>query len=328
MAKFDSFFYHEAAVPYFIHKIQIVRLLLCFMAAILSFEALNEIFNHQLLYPPQNDLLKNLALLKFLFSLLPPVLWSSLFRDPNSIFGFRRPSQGYRRAVYTTSLCSTLPCLSVYIITIIVILSSTDQGAGGQYLALFNNVMVMTIFYFMVNHFFLGDDDDGRHYEPTRAPSKTNDSLPNELSPLLLSSDLNTFGEGDFTSSNSLLVPHSQLEIAYFTQSIPETPVCSLLDDHPASSAGATQTACDFGIPSSSNMSQTTALDSSNMSQVSRLQCKTVARFDYMPQSRAGPHSWPSLTLVLILLGSMSASVLICFCGLTYKIQESILKVK
>lgn len=304
------------------------------MAALLSCSALFEIIDRQLRLLPQDALLQNLALLKFLFSLLPPVLWSSLFRDPNALFGFRRPGQGYRLAVYIVSLCSTLPCLSVHILSIMVILSSTDQGAGGQYLALFNNAMVITLFYFMVKHFILRDDDDDRHYEPTRAPSKNNDSLPSESSPLLLSRYSDTPGGSDSTSSISLLVnqrcmvPHSQLEIAYFRQSALETPARSLLDDHPASSARAAQTAADFGILSASNRSETTALESSDVNQISRLQCKTVARFDYMPQSRAGPHSWPSLTLVVVVLGSMSTSVLICFCVLTYKIQESSLKVR
>jgi hypothetical protein len=53
--------------------------------------------------------------------------------------------------------------------------------------------------------------------------------------------------------------------------------------------------------------------------QASYLQCPTVARFDYMSQARAGPHSWLSDRLLLMTIGTYTTIILVLVCIILYE---------
>jgi hypothetical protein len=337
MDTFDSD-YPKAVVPYFTHKLQFCRVLFGCMAALLSFVSLFCVISDRLSSLPQDALLQNLDLLDSFLNLLTTVLLSFLFRNPNALFGFRRPSQRYRLAVYTVALCSTLPSPLLHILSIILTLSSQDRRLapplGFHYPILMSHALIITFIYWSVNHFLLRVDDDDGRYEPILALSANISNLPSESSPLLLPRYSDTPRDGGSTSSTShfpgqpYLVPPGHLDMAYCRQPVLGTPAHRRVEDRIALSAGAAQTSASFSNSSASDASETTALTSSNENRIARLQCTTVALFDYMPQSQAGPHSWPSLALVVVVLGSMSALVLISFCVLAYESRKASPKVQ
>jgi hypothetical protein len=258
------------------------------------------------------------------------VMWGYLFHDPNTLFRFRRPSKGYRQAVYALSLCSVLPSLLLHI-PLFVLSSKTTRIRTARlrycWAQLVFYAALVSVFLWMVNRFLLGEQDDG-HYEPTMAVSSASiGTLPIDSSLSELSAYSDTPPPASHSTPSTSLVssqprpaPYGHLEAAYSTQPTLGTHTRERIEDSRASSSSTIEhTPPDVETPLIVDAPETTASSSSCGNQASQLRCRTVAQFDYMPQGRVGPYSWSSLPLVQVVLGLVNTLVFILLCALCYE---------
>jgi hypothetical protein len=258
--------------------------------------------------------LKVLDTLVALLAVASRVTWRLLFRDPHKLLHFHRPSKGYRWAVYIASAATTIPSLILHI-QIIFVSSKIKQlayiGFGHSVLQLFLLLAVSSLYLWMVHHFLLNEDDE--RYEPTvpflgtrtvSASSSRRQSVSSAIA-------LEPFSDSSTSSSSyeSHLASDGHLSEAYAMQWASDSLRSYELDeDLHGQGSGATETEPtpkpkDSGTP---NPSESTTSGSTDNRPTPPLRCRTLARFDYMCQSRVGPHSWIFYPLVPVILGIYS----------------------
>ena len=346
MATWDRLSYHERFVLVFSHKLQWWRYLLCsVIISVYNSAVIGRLGSDWILLGPGFARMQYLDLLIVVLSLLSRAIWSYLFRDPNRLFRFRRPSKGYRWAVYALSFFSVVPGLLLYIP--LFVLSSRMEGRfalGSSMAQMVCYAVPVSVSVWMANRFLLGEDD--AHYEPTTASIG---ALPKKgSSPAALPAYSDNPPNSHPPSSSPLLSSQTQLtrvgylDAAYSEQPAIGTPTPERIKDRRASSLSASQTRHDVQThsavdasntntstssvvdASNTNTSTSSVVDASNMSTSTssdgdQLQCRTLARFDYMPQGRIGPHSWFTWPLVPLVLGSMNTIYLILVWALNHE---------
>jgi hypothetical protein len=333
MAIWDPLYYHEHFVLVFSHKLQWWRYLLCrVIISVYSSAVIGRLASDWILLESGFTGMQYLDLLIVVVSLLSRVIWSYLFRDPHRLFRFRRPSKGYRWAVYALSFFSVVPGLLLYIP--LFVLSSRMEGRfalGASIAQIVFYVVPVSVSVWMVNRFLLGEDD--ARYEPTIASIgalPNNDSSPAAL-PAYFDTPPNShpLSSGPLLSSQTQLTRVGYLDAAYSEQPALGTPAPERVKDRQASSLSTSETRHDVETysvvdASTTNTSTSSVVDASNMSTSTssdgdKLQCRTLARFDYMPQGRIGPHSWFTWPLVPLVLGSMKTIYFILVWALNHE---------
>lgn len=333
MATWDRLYYHEQFVLLFSHKLQWWRYLLCnVIISVYNSAVVGRLGSDWILLGPGFARMQYLDLLIVVLSLFSRVIWSYLFRDPNRLFRFRRPSKGYRWAVYALSFFSVVPGLLLYIP--LFVLSSRMKGRfalGASIAQIVCYAVPVGVSVWMANRFLLGEDD--AHYEPTIASTG---ALPNnDSSPAALPAYSDDPPNSHPLSSSPLLLSQTQLTLvdyldaAYSEQPALGTPTPERMKDRRASSLSASETRHDvetYSVVDASNKNTSTSsvVDASNMSSSTSsdgdsLQCRTLARFDYMPQGRIGPHSWFTWPLVPLVLASMNTIYFILVWALNHE---------
>jgi hypothetical protein len=326
MATLNPLYYHEQFLLFYSDKLQWWRHLLCtIFSGIYCAIAVARGVGDLAFLEPGFALLKFANVLIVLLAFMNRVIWGYLFHDPNTLFRFRRPSRGYRRAVYALSLCSVLPSLLLYL-PVFVLSSKTHRPnirLGGCAAQLVLYVALIGLFLWMVNRFLSGEEEG--HYEPTVAVSTSIGTLSTDFSPSELSAYSDTLPDSipaSFTSllsSQQHLAPCGHLDAAYLRQPALGTFTHERIDDRPALTSSAPQTRPDVESSLAVDAPDTTTPSSSNGIQTPKLRCRTIARFDYMPQGRVGPHSWSSWPLVPVVLGSMNTLIFILVCALVHE---------
>ena len=320
MAILDRLYYHEQFLLFFTHKLQWWRFLLCTISSGLYIAtAVGRLRADWALTEAGFALMHFLNVLLVVLAIANRVIWAYLFHDPNALFRFRRPSKGYRRTVCALSFYSVLPSLLLHI-PVFVLSSRTQRRRAGLeacrgQLVLY--IALVCLFLWMVNRFLLGEDDE--HYEPTIAVLPT-DAAAARLSPYSdTAPDSHSASSISLLSSQPQLAPSGHLDAAYSRQPALGTTTCERIDDRHTSSSSAAQTRLDVEISSAVDATGETISSALGGNPTSRLRCPTVARFDYMPQGRVGPHSWPSLHIIPVVLGAVSTLIFILLCAFVHE---------
>lgn len=328
MATLDRLYYHEQFRRFFSHKLQWWRYLLCsIFSCFYTAVTVGRLIADWVVWEPGFGLLLFLNVLLVVLAFGNKVIWGYLFHDPNTLFRFRRPSRGYRQAVYALSLCSVLPSLllqiPIFVLSSKLLTWRSSLAACTEQLVCY--VALVSLFLWMVNRFLLGEDEGDEHYEPIIAVTANISTLPTNSSPGELLAYSDTPPDSHSASSTSLLssqqhlAPYRHLDAAYSRQPALGAPTGERIEDCSASSSSAAQTWPDVETSSAVDPPETTTSSSSNGNQTPRLRCRTVARFDYMPQGRVGPHSWFSWPLVPVVVGSINTLVFILVCALIHE---------
>jgi hypothetical protein len=251
--------------------------------------------------------LKVLDTLVVLLDVASRVIWFFVFRDPNKVLHFHRPSNGYRRVVCIISAANIIPN---FILHIQIIFLKTRIGLGGPLVLLVNLLAPSSLGLWMVYRFLLRENEE--HYEPI-APFLGTPSLPtsSRRQSMSAAAALEPY-PGSSTSPlsyESHLSLDGHLSNAYAMQFVSGSlPTCRLEEDFHGQGPVTIGTELmpkprDSGTP---NPSKLTTPGSTNNQSTSPLRCRTLARFDYMCQDRIGPHSWLSDPLVAVILGICS----------------------
>ena len=313
MASLGRLYYHEQFLLFFSHKLQWWRFLLCTIFSGLYISvAVGRLGADWALTEPGFGLLHFLNVLLVALVVINRFIWAYLFHDPNTLFRFHRPSNGYRRAVYALSLYCVLPSLLFHIP--VFVLSSKIQRRRSSLEAcraqLVFYIALVCLFLWMVNRFLLGEDDE--NYEPTIAAAELSpysDAAPDIRSPF----------SAFLLVSQPHLAPSGHLDAAYSRQPELGTTTREQIGDYPTSTSGTAQTRLDVETSSAVSAFQTTTSNASERDQIPQLRCPTVAQFDYMSHCREGPHSWSSMPIVVVVLGGMSTLLFILLCALVHE---------
>jgi hypothetical protein len=274
---------------------------------------------------PEFGYLKTCETRAALLSIVSSIVWLVVVRDPEGFLWFRRPSYSYRCAVITVSAATTIPNL-VLLIQVLVESFATPSLAGFRlkesviwsllHLSLF--LITSGLYLWMVKRLLL--DADLTLYEPV-VPIR--ESLPR--APSASAARARALGR-PLSSSPSVdepqRLPEGHLSRAYALQRVshlPHTNELSQLDrsgESRATEAEPTPLTTDSRGP---NPLGAVASGPTFHEQSSSLRCPTMARFDYMSQTRAGPHSWLSDRLLLMVIGTFSTIILILACIILYE---------
>ncbi len=178
----------------------------------------------------------------------------------------------------------------------------------------------------MVNRFLVRELD--RRYEPTIMASTSAGILPMGFSPSELpaycdSTDSCSAWPISSISTQLESAPYGHLGAAYSGQLALASSTRRRIESHNASSSSMPHGRPDDETFSAADAPNLTTFTRSNRSNNPQSRCPTVARFDYMPQGRIGPHSWVSQPIVPLVLGGMNTWILILLCGLNYENQRT-----
>jgi hypothetical protein len=251
------------------------------------------------------------------------VIWWLVFRDIHKFLGFHLPSKRYRCAIYITSAATIIPSFFLHIQIAFLTSKTTspvDSGLTRRGILLF--LAASGLYLWMVHRFLLNDNEE--HYEPIiyllgNCTASTSSSEGQSVSAVAA---LEPYSDSPPSSDESRLSSEGHLFKAYTTQRISDPlPTCELDEHLHAQGSGVTETELtpeprDSSAP---NPSESTTPGSTDNQPTSPLRCRTVARFDYMCQSRIGPHSWLSYPLTLVILGIYSTILFGLVANLIYK---------
>ena len=320
MTNLNPLYYNVQTRLFFLHKLQFRRSLLGLCASfhliivtgrlILDWWSLGQDFTR----------LKFLDALVFILSLSSRITWSFLFRDAHRFLYFRRPSNGYRCAVYATSFATTVPNLVLHIL--IISISSKIRrpgliGHGQAILALFLLLPVYTGFIRMVRRFLLGENDE--HYEPTVPLSSVAAQESYSDSPIPASPTLASSSESPSPFGGHLSTAYAIQRIVWPLQTYEQ----ERSHGRDRSDGMGRGFAAASGAGSAPNPSDSATAESTDNRPTRVLRCPTIAHFDYIPQYREGPNSWMTYPLVPIVLGIYS-TVLFCLLSvLAYENKHS-----
>jgi hypothetical protein len=314
MSSLDPLYYNDHFRLNFQHKLQWWRAFLTAFVGVHFGAVAGHLVYALMNSGPNFAHLKVLDTLVALLDVASRVTWRLLFRDPNKFLHFRRPSKGYRWAVYIVSAATTIPSLILHIPIIFVSFKAerrTNALLGQSILQLFLLLAVSSFYLWMVHRFLLGEDDE--HYEPTVPFLGTRTMSASSSRRQSVSSVVALEPYSNSSTSSSSYESHpasdSHLSKAYAMRWASD-PLRSCEDLH-GQGSGATETELTPKLKDSSapNPSESATSGSTDNQPTSPLRCRTVARFDYMCQNRIGPHSWMSYPLVAVILGIYSTVI-------------------
>jgi len=261
---------------------------------------------------PEFGNLKTWETLVALLSVVSSIVWLVVVRDPERFLRLRRPSSRYRCGVIIVSAATIIPNLAL-LIQVLVQSLATPPVRGGQ-------LKASVVFSLIHLSFFLGSsclylwivkrfllDADVTHYEPV-VPIR--ESLP--TAPLISP----TFAD------EPQPLPEGHLSRAYdlqWTSHPPYAGELSQLDQSGESGVTETEPTPQTTDTRGPDPSGAAASGPTLHEQASLLRCPTVARFDYIYQARAGPHSWLSDRLLLAAMGTYSTIILALVCIILYE---------
>lgn len=298
MSDFNPLYFDDKFRLLYEHRLRWWRWVLNRGYAGLAFTAAMHLFNGVKTLGP-NVYLTVLDTLIILLTIASSVIWFFVFRDPNKLLHFRRPSKGYRWAVYIISAANTVPGLILHIqVTALASESPKPRSSFiGAVIMLVAWLGISSVNLWMVHCFLLNESEE--HYEPTvpflgirTEPASSRQSLSG-------TAVLEPSSEGHLSKAYALQQASDALSIRVLEED---------LLDH---GSGATDTdptpkPKDSSAP---GPSESTVSGSTDNQPTSPLRCRTVARFDYMCRNRIGPHSWLSYPLVAVILGISSTAL-------------------
>jgi hypothetical protein len=222
-----------------------------------------------------------LDVLAILLSTCSSIVWLSVLKNPNQFWGFHRPERSYFLAVYTATAGGIMSTLMV---DVLIVIKSWKFKTGVDFwysiwqLLLWTGISASCVW--MVNK-FLGGEKEDTLYEPVT--TSTLSFLVDAVEPY---SDLPYAPTSHDLGASQL----GLLSAAYRTQRSDGHIQRQATRNTPANVAVATIEPFE-APPSASPRPAHSSL------------CPTLARYDYMTQSRIGPHSWICLPLVSLGLG-------------------------
>jgi hypothetical protein len=321
MSGLDTLYYNDHARRLYNHKLPWWRHFLGpFCGLHFIFVAGHLYFDWNVL-GPKYGFLRFLEILVVLLSVSSRVIWQYLFRDPYQFLHFRRPSRAYRGAIYTVSAATIIPIFILHF-PIIYINFKADRTTNISYyqsiLCLIVLLALCTYYIWMVHRFLLSDDHDAQ-YEPTV-------SLLDEVNTAVLEPYSDDPPSTSVEESSSPLSGH--LASAYaLQQAISPLRTHAHTQEHDdLGSQPATippETELEATVSTAISTTDSTASTSSINQPGAPLRCATIAKFDYMPENRVGPHSWFSYHFATTMLGISSTVVLVLVWQLIYEDKHS-----
>jgi hypothetical protein len=300
MSTLDPNYYNAQVIQSFQQRLQIWRWLLVTVVSgfCTSIAFARNIGDWIVLpFPPLSFRLLGFAV--FILNQVNRRIWSDIFRDPSRLFGHRRPSRQYQRAAYLTLLLTTVPNLVLQIWLCVLgrdLWLQSRWARNSLILQILLYILLCTLVWWQAKIYLLEDDGE-ENFEPTTQLECNSfvpysDDYSDELPVISLSQDnldvtIRSFKAAE--SSSYLAIAHAQ-QLKVFSD---QRTLLDLRND-------ATESPHE-------PITTTLAAESSATNQTTT-KCMTTARFDYMPESRYGPHSWLQsylCTISLVVGGSL-----------------------
>ncbi|KAF2790134.1 hypothetical protein K505DRAFT_365008 [Melanomma pulvis-pyrius CBS 109.77] len=295
----DPRYYFQETRLFYQHQQQVFRHVLGLATAFHQASAVAHLFGDKFMSRPS---LIGLDILAVLLSAGSRIVWIPLFKDPEQLWGFHRPEKSYHWAVCGTAAAAIIPAL---VVNSLILLKSWEYRFGfnvgfwHSVLQLLLWVGVSCLCLWMVWS-FLTSKDEGI-YEPVTSLT-SGDTIVDTVGPY---SDADTV---EPYSDTDTMEPYSD------TPTPPTSRTLGSSNPGLLSAAYGKQRSEGLfrGQTSGDNMSEATnapdAAEVPSQPEPSNLpHCPTVARYDYIAQSRVGPHSWIAMPLVALFLGLYSA---------------------
>ena len=254
-----------------------------------------------------------------LLSIVSSIVWLAIVRDPEGFLWFRRPSSPYRCAVIIVSAATTVPNLALLIQVLVESLATPllpqSQLKPSMLLSLVNLSFFLGasgLYLWIVKRLLL--DADVTLYEPAvpiqesvlrapSAPAARARAPGRHLSSSLSADEPQRLSDGHLSRAYAL----------QWASYPPHVDELSQHDQTGESRATAPEPAPQTIDSRGPNPSGTLPEPASS------LRCPTMAQFDYMRQARAGPHSWLSDRLLLMIMGTYSTIILVLACIILYE---------
>lgn len=278
---------------------------------------------------PEFGYLKTCETRAALLSIVSSIVWLVVVRDPEGFLWFRRPSYSYRCSVITVSAATTIPNLVLLIQVLVESLATPSLTRHRLKVSVLLSLLHLS-FFLITNGLYLWIvkrlllDADLTLYEPV-APIR--ESLPRAPSPSAARARaLGRHLSSSPSADERQRLPEGHLSRAYDLQRVshlPHTNELSQLDRSGESRATEAEPAALTTDSRGPNPSGAVTSGPTLHEQSSSLRCPTMARFDYMSQMRAGPHSWLSDRLLLMVIGTFSTIILILACIILYEDHSS-----
>jgi len=230
------------------------------------------------------ELLKKTITIDWILGIASWIIWINLFRCRDRIFCFYRPNLSYEAAVYIGAFISTIPNLVLHIA--IIYLSTRMKGDSTKgyniatAIAAFITLLPLHVFFLWMVHKYLLLDVDS-NYEPVVQEfySDQPSASPSE--------DPQTF-DGPLSATYISQFDHNAFQ---------NDPITDSIINVPSQASGAVD-------------SSASTLHVASVGENRVLKCKSLAHFDYMPQTYIGPGSWTSRAVVSTAFATLSGMVL------------------
>ncbi|KAL2066077.1 hypothetical protein VTL71DRAFT_2148 [Oculimacula yallundae] len=235
-------------------------------------------------------------LISFLLSGGARFTWLFLFRDPAAFLDFKRPGRSYRWVVCGTVALTTLPNGVVHIWAIWMALKNDGIVLAGIWTAILAMIFLVPLaglVWWMAWRFLLGVEESDEDFEPT---VKRGVAVIEHLEPY------SDYASAPFTSARN---HRGYLSLAYDEQ--------RLDDQEPNQEPDVTVSPEQPHNEESESLEiMTSEQNDDNPAETPQpLRCPTLARFEHMSESHAGPHSWFSYPIFSLVISGYAAILLI-----------------
>lgn len=256
--------------------------------------------------------------LAFSLSVAARFSWIFLFRDPAAFLRFKRPGRAYRWMVCGTVVLTTLPNSLVHVWALKMALKNDTivlSGVVPAISAIIFLVPLTGLVWWMAWRFLLGLGESDE-----------------ELEPIVKNSMAVTGGERQYLApavepyTDNVSIPSTRTVVAngYLCQAYEEQRLRAQEPPPDRNSAGYVETPQleeaqneeveELEQPLNEAPNATSTIDIANPPR-----CQTISRFEYVPQSHRGPHSWFSYPIIPLVLSICATMLLI---GLPIWIHE------